>query len=77
MPQWIATPTGSFLTYGHEVTLSALGFQFAVIVFFAADEWFNRDVLGRHGHICTGASAGDQPSKKPSIRLWSLLVSFT
>lgn len=49
MPQWISTATGSFLTYGHEVTLSGLGFQLDVTVFFAADEWFNRDVLGRHG----------------------------
>lgn len=49
MPQWISTPTGSFLTYGHEVTLSAFGFQFDAMVFFAVDEWFNRDVLGRFG----------------------------
>ncbi|MGH9834764.1 MAG: hypothetical protein ACRD9Y_17235 [Blastocatellia bacterium] len=49
MPQWISTPTGSFLTYGHEVTLSTLGFQFDVMVYFAVDEWFTRDVLGRFG----------------------------
>lgn len=49
MPQWIATPTGSFLTYGHDVTLSAFGFQLDVMVYFAVDEWFTRDVLGRFG----------------------------
>jgi len=51
MQQWVSTPTGSFLTYGHEVTLSALGFQLEVVVFFAVDEWFSRDVLGRHGWL--------------------------
>jgi hypothetical protein len=50
-PQWISTATGSFLTYGHEDMLSGLGFQLDVMVFFAADESFNRDVLGRHGWI--------------------------
>ncbi|MEP7339290.1 MAG: hypothetical protein ABI977_16255 [Acidobacteriota bacterium] len=51
MPQWISTATGSFLAYGHNVTLSGLGFELDVMVFFAVDEWFNRDVLGRHGWI--------------------------
>lgn len=51
MPQRISTATGSFLAYGHNVTLSGLGFALDVMVFFAADEWFNRDVLGRHGWI--------------------------
>jgi len=50
-PQWISTATGSFLAYGHEATLSGLGFQLDVTVFFAPDESFNRDVLGRHGWI--------------------------
>jgi hypothetical protein len=49
VPQWISTPTGSFLTYGHEVTLSAFGFQFDVVAYFAVDEWFTRDALGRFG----------------------------
>lgn len=48
-PQTISTATGTFLAYGHNVTLSGLGFALDVIVFFAADEWFNRDVIGRHG----------------------------
>ena len=50
-PQWISTATGSFLAYGHEVTLSMLGFELDATVFFAVDEWFNRDVLGRHGWL--------------------------
>jgi len=49
IPQWISTPTGSFLTYGHDVTLSAFGFQLNVMVYFAVDEWFTRDALGRLG----------------------------
>ncbi len=49
LPQWISTPTGSFLTYGHEVTLSILEFEFNAMVYFAVDEWFARDVLGRLG----------------------------
>ena len=49
MPQWISTPTGSFLTYGHDLTLSAFGFQLNVMVYFAVDEWFTRDALGRFG----------------------------
>ncbi len=51
MPQRISTATGSFLTYGHEVALLAFGFQLDVMVFFAADDWFNRDVLGRYGWL--------------------------
>ncbi|NOT59902.1 MAG: hypothetical protein HOP19_06715 [Acidobacteria bacterium] len=49
VPQWISTATGSFLTYGHNVTLSGLGFALDVMVYFAVDEWYNRDVLGRYG----------------------------
>lgn len=48
-PQRIATATGSFLTYGHAVTLSAFDWQFDATVYFAADESFTRDVLGRFG----------------------------
>ena len=49
IPQWVSTPTGSFLTYGHDVMLSAFGFQLDVMVYFAVDEWFTRDALGRFG----------------------------
>jgi hypothetical protein len=45
----IATPTGSFLAYGHTVTLSLLDYDFDSLVYFAADESFYRNVLGRYG----------------------------
>ncbi len=50
-PEWINTATGSFLAYGHEVTLSVRGFEFDIVAYFAKDEWFNRNVLGRHGWL--------------------------
>src|SRR5262249_6186868 len=51
LPQPISTAKGRFLTYGHEVTLGAAGYDFDSIVFFAADEDINRNVLGRHGWL--------------------------
>ena len=51
LPQPISTVTGRFLTYGHEVTLSAAGYDFDSIVYFAADEDIGRNVLGRHGWL--------------------------
>ena len=51
VPQWIATPTGSFLTYGHEATIWALGFELPGVVYFAKDDFFTRDVLGRFGWL--------------------------
>lgn len=50
-PQHISTATGSFLTYGHEVTLRALGMELSMTAFFAADDMFTRDVLGRQGFL--------------------------
>ena len=49
--QLIGTPTGSFGAYGHTVGLSVLEFEFDVVVYFAADDPFSRDVLGRHGWL--------------------------
>ncbi len=49
VPQYISTVTGSFLTYGHEVTLLAFEFEFHVTAFFAHDPAIARDVLGRFG----------------------------
>jgi hypothetical protein len=45
----ISTPMGSFTAYGHEVTLSALGFQLDVVAYFAAHLGLPRNVLGRFG----------------------------
>jgi hypothetical protein len=49
VPQMMQTVMGSFLTYGHDVTLSVLGIETATTVYFAADESFTRNVLGRQG----------------------------
>lgn len=50
-PQRFSTTTGSFLTYGHFVTLVVADFEFNSLVFFAEDENFNRNVLGRNGWL--------------------------
>jgi hypothetical protein len=52
MPEWVGTATNNrFLTYGHNVTLSTLNFEFDTIAYFAADEGFRRNVLGRRGWL--------------------------
>lgn len=51
LPQPIGTATGSFMTFGHEVILGCSGYQFDSIVYFAVDESFRRNVLGRHGWL--------------------------
>lgn len=45
------TVTGSFDAYGHTVTLETLGYSFDVTVYFAAEESFTRNVLGRRGWL--------------------------
>lgn len=50
-PQWVGTSVGSFLTFGHWVTLITENFSFDSMVFFAKDETINRNVLGRHGWL--------------------------
>ena len=45
------TVTGTFRTYGHWVTLVLAGSEFYSFVFFAENESFNRNVLGRHGFL--------------------------
>lgn len=47
----IKTATGSFLAYGHELSLSTLGFEFLVTVYFASLPGFSRNVLGRRGWL--------------------------
>jgi hypothetical protein len=49
--QIFSAATGSFLAYGHEVTLSVLGIETMTTVYFAADESFTRNVLGRQGWL--------------------------
>jgi hypothetical protein len=50
-PEWIGAATGAFLTYGHSVTLSALGLELNVMVYFTAQYDFSRNVLGRYGWL--------------------------
>lgn len=49
--QPFSTVTGSFIAYGHEVTLHIAGIEFNAIVYFAADEHFDRNVIGRFGGL--------------------------
>ena len=49
--QVFGTATGTFVAYGHEVTLSVADFEFNTIAFFASDEGIRRNVLGRFGWL--------------------------
>jgi len=51
IPERFDTAMGSFPAYGHEVKIESLGIEMTAIVFFAADENFKRNVLGRHGWL--------------------------
>ena len=50
-PLRFSTVMGSFDAYGHRLTLETLGYSIDVTVYFAADESFTRNVLGRHGWL--------------------------
>lgn len=45
------TAAGNFTAYGHELTLSVLGMETYAKVYFAKDENFKRNVLGRQGWL--------------------------
>ena len=47
----ISTVTGSFLAHPHTVTIEVLGIDSEATVYFAADENFSRNVLGRIGWL--------------------------
>lgn len=47
----VSTANSTFQAFGHWLTMTVLGFQFDVIVYFAADENIKRSVLGRRGFI--------------------------
>jgi hypothetical protein len=51
IPIEIGTATGSFRAYGHEVTLTVLGIKMVSTVYFAEDDNFDRNVLGRIGWL--------------------------
>lgn len=50
-PQRFGTATGPFLAYGHPMTLITAGYSFDSTVYFASDEAFDRNVLGRFGWL--------------------------
>lgn len=50
-PTIVSTANSMFQAFGHSLTMTALGFQFDVMVYFAADESIRRSVLGRRGFI--------------------------
>jgi len=45
------TLTGSFPTYGHEITLQTFDFAFDTTIYFAADHGITRNLLGRNGWL--------------------------
>ena len=50
-PERIRTATGSFMAYGHEITMTVSGLEWQAIVYFAADENFPVNVVGRVGFL--------------------------
>ena len=46
-----STAAGGFIAYGHDVELSVLGVKTYSTVFFAEEESFTRNVLGRQGFL--------------------------
>ncbi len=48
--QVFGTAEGPFVGFGHQVSLSALGFEFSTTVYFA-DFKYPRNVLGRYGWL--------------------------
>lgn len=44
-PETVSTANGTFQVFGHWLTMTALGFQFEAMVYFAADEGIRRSVL--------------------------------
>ncbi len=51
MRQSFGTVTGTFLAYGHEVTLRVADLEFNTIAFFTSDAELRRNVLGRFGWL--------------------------
>ncbi len=51
LPQRIRTATGSFVAYGHEITLTVRELEWQAVMYFAADENFPVNVVGRVGFL--------------------------
>jgi hypothetical protein len=50
-PETFGTAAGNFIAYGHELTLSVLDIETVSTVYFAKEESFTRNVLGRQGWL--------------------------
>lgn len=51
LPEIISTANGSFKAFGHQMTLVIEDYDFDSTIYFAEDENFSRNVLGRHGFL--------------------------
>lgn len=51
MPQRIRTATGSFTAYGHDITLTVGELEWPAVTYFAADENFPVNFVGRVGFL--------------------------
>lgn len=51
IPLRMMTATGTFDTFGHTVNLSVLGIETEATVYFAKDESFYLNILGRQGFL--------------------------
>jgi hypothetical protein len=49
--QRIRTATGTFQTYGHEVTISVFDLEWQAVVYFAESDSLSLNVLGRFGFL--------------------------
>lgn len=47
----IGTATGSFIAYGHEITLTVGELEWQAVVYFAESEYFPINVVGRVGFL--------------------------
>ena len=50
-PVLVSTANSTFQAFGHRLSMTALGLEFDVTAYFAADENIKRNVLGRLGFI--------------------------
>jgi predicted aspartyl protease len=51
MPLRMMTATGAFDTFGHTINVSVLGIEIEATVYFAAEESFYLNILGRQGFL--------------------------
>lgn len=51
MPERFSTNVGSFMTFGHLVTVAVADLEIESTVFFYAEDAFKRNVLGRNGWL--------------------------